>query len=48
MRFCLVRNGSLLTPAPSDELLPWWSFGKTVIAAAALSLVRDGLVALDD
>ena len=48
MRFCLVRNGSLLTPAPSDELLPWWSFGKTVLAAAALSLVRDGLVALDD
>jgi CubicO group peptidase (beta-lactamase class C family) len=28
--------------------VPWWSFGKTVIAAAALALVRDGRLALDD
>jgi CubicO group peptidase (beta-lactamase class C family) len=27
--------------------VPWWSFTKTVIAAAALSLVRDGRLALD-
>src|SRR5262249_43317573 len=26
---------------------PWWSFTKTVIAAAALALVRDGRLALD-
>ena len=28
--------------------MPWWSFTKTVLAAAALVLVRDGLVALDE
>jgi CubicO group peptidase (beta-lactamase class C family) len=28
--------------------VPWWSFTKTVLAAAALSLVRDGLIELDD
>lgn len=27
--------------------MPWWSFTKTVIAAAALALVRDGLLVLD-
>jgi CubicO group peptidase (beta-lactamase class C family) len=48
MRVALVGDGSLLTPAQADEPLPWWSFGKTVIAAAALSLVRDGLLELDE
>jgi CubicO group peptidase (beta-lactamase class C family) len=28
--------------------VPWWSFTKTVLAAAALALVRDGRLALDD
>ena len=28
--------------------VPWWSFSKTVIAAAALALVRDGRLALDE
>lgn len=28
--------------------VPWWSFTKPVLAAAALSLVRDGLVRLDE
>lgn len=32
----------------SDLRVPWWSFGKTVIAAAALVLVRDRVLALDD
>jgi CubicO group peptidase (beta-lactamase class C family) len=48
LRISLVRHGSLLTPAQADEPLPWWSFGKMVIAAAALSLVRDGLLELDE
>jgi len=48
MRVSLVHDGSLLTSAQADEPLPWWSFGKTVIAAAALSLVRDGLLELDE
>lgn len=29
-------------------MVPWWSFTKTALAATALSLVRDGLVGLDD
>jgi CubicO group peptidase (beta-lactamase class C family) len=29
-------------------LVPWWSFTKTAIAAAALTLVRDGALALDE
>jgi CubicO group peptidase (beta-lactamase class C family) len=48
MRVALVGDGSLLTPAQAYEPLPWWSFGKTVIAATALSLVRDGLLELDE
>lgn len=28
--------------------MPWWSFTKTLIAAAALALVRDGALRLDD
>jgi len=28
-------------------IVPWWSFTKTVIAATALALVRDGRLALD-
>ena len=30
-------------PAP----VPWWSFTKTVLAAAALALVADGRLSLD-
>ncbi|MHC8387066.1 serine hydrolase domain-containing protein [Pseudomonas sp. MDT2-39-1] len=48
MHFTLVSNGSLLTPDQPDVTVPWWSFTKTVLAAAALSLVRDGLIGLDD
>jgi len=29
-------------------MIPWWSFTKTVLAATALSLVRDGLIGLDE
>jgi CubicO group peptidase (beta-lactamase class C family) len=48
MHFALVSNGSLLTPEQPDATVPWWSFTKTVLAAAALSLVRDGLIGLDE
>ncbi|MVW86633.1 class A beta-lactamase-related serine hydrolase [Pseudomonas sp. PB101] len=47
MLVSVVANGSLLTPEQSDTTVPWWSFTKTVLAAAALTLVRDGLVELD-
>ena len=48
MLFALVSNGALLTPEQPDTTVPWWSFTKTVLAAAALSLVRDRLIDLDD
>jgi CubicO group peptidase (beta-lactamase class C family) len=48
MLFALVSNGALLTPQQPDTTVPWWSFTKTVLAAAALSLVRDRLIDLDD
>ena len=44
----LLSNGQARTADPSDLMVPWWSFTKTVLAATALSLVRDGLVGLDD
>ncbi|MBZ9781546.1 beta-lactamase family protein [Pseudomonas sp. REP124] len=48
MVFAIVSNGTLVTPAEPDTSVPWWSFGKTVLAATALTLVRDGLTGLDD
>jgi CubicO group peptidase (beta-lactamase class C family) len=44
----LVREGAVVTSSGDAADVPWWSFGKTVIAAAALALVRDGRLALDD
>jgi len=44
----LVSKGQLQTPAPLELIVPWWSFTKTVLAATALTLVRDGLIGLDD
>jgi CubicO group peptidase (beta-lactamase class C family) len=46
--FAVIENGSLVTAQGADEPIPWWSFTKTVIAAAALALVRDGRLALDE
>ncbi|MCD5976487.1 serine hydrolase domain-containing protein [Pseudomonas quasicaspiana] len=51
MPFSLIINGSPAVTEPADALetvIPWWSFTKTVLAATALTLVRDGLVGLDD
>jgi CubicO group peptidase (beta-lactamase class C family) len=31
-----------------NAVVPWWSFTKTLISAAALALVRDGVMRLDD
>ena len=44
----LVREGITVTGNGDTADVPWWSFGKTVIAAAALVLVRDGRLALDE
>ncbi|GAB7529511.1 hypothetical protein PS3A_19200 [Pseudomonas sp. 3A(2025)] len=41
-----LLNGSLISADQPDLIVPWWSFTKTVLAAAALTLVRDGLLGL--
>ena len=43
----LLIQGQPPTPETSRVMIPWWSFTKTVLAATALSLVRDGRVGLD-
>jgi CubicO group peptidase (beta-lactamase class C family) len=45
--FAIVADGELVESRVSDIEVPWWSFGKTVIAAAALTLVQDGALVLD-
>jgi CubicO group peptidase (beta-lactamase class C family) len=44
----LVREGAVVTSNGDAADVPWWSFSKTVIAAAALALVRDGRLAIDE
>ena len=47
MLFSTLLNGKPLGSDQSEVIVPWWSFTKTVLAVAALSLVRDGLIELD-
>ena len=44
----LVREGVAVTSDGDTADVPWWSFSKTVIATAALALVRDGCLTLDE
>jgi CubicO group peptidase (beta-lactamase class C family) len=44
----LVQNGKVLSYAGKDKIVPWWSFTKTVIAAAALVQVQNKLLSLDE
>jgi CubicO group peptidase (beta-lactamase class C family) len=44
----LVREGAVVTSNGDPADVPWWSFTKTVLAAAALALVRDGRLVLDE
>ncbi len=44
----LVFNGQPQTPDRFELTAPWWSFTKTALAATTLTLVRDGLIGLDD
>ncbi|WP_153020747.1 serine hydrolase, partial [Pseudomonas sp. BMS12] len=48
MSFFLSVDGVQAAAEHAEEMVPWWSFTKTVLAATALTLVRDGLVRLDD
>jgi D-alanyl-D-alanine carboxypeptidase len=43
----LVLDGKLATGAPGDAAVPWWSYTKTLLAAAALVLVDAGRLTLD-
>jgi CubicO group peptidase (beta-lactamase class C family) len=47
MFHALVKNGQIISQAGNAAAVPWWSFTKTIIAAAALVLVRDKLLSLD-
>lgn len=42
----VVQEGSVRTDA--DVPVPWWSFAKTVLASAALALVAEGRLQLDE
>ena len=44
----LIRDGRVAARHGGAGDVPWWSFTKTLLAAAALALVRDGRLALDD
>jgi len=44
----LIEDGHVAKANDSRRIVPWWSFTKTVLAAGALVLVRDGLAALDE
>ncbi len=44
----IVESGRIVASDGDDLVVPWWSFTKTLIAAAALALVRDGRLQLDD
>ena len=46
--WALVVDGVVVDSRDADRIVPWWSFTKTVVAAAALVLVRDGLTGLDE
>lgn len=47
-RSILIRQGIVENRRGDGGDVPWWSFTKTVLAAAALVLVRDGRLALDE
>jgi CubicO group peptidase (beta-lactamase class C family) len=44
----VLEGGELRCDGDPDDVVPWWSFGKTVLAAAALSLVANGRLCLDE
>ncbi len=48
MLISTLSNGRFITPSlQAEPCVPWWSFTKTVLAATALTLVRDRRLALD-
>ncbi|MEE1886735.1 serine hydrolase [Pseudomonas sp. 137P] len=48
MLISTLSNGRFITQSlQAEPCVPWWSFTKTVLAATALTLVRDRRLALD-
>jgi CubicO group peptidase (beta-lactamase class C family) len=45
--FAVAEAGVIVAERDAGVVVPWWSFTKSVIAAAALTLVRDGKLNLD-
>jgi CubicO group peptidase (beta-lactamase class C family) len=45
--YAIARNGEIFAEQGGAATVPWWSYTKTVLAAAALTLVRDGALELD-
>jgi CubicO group peptidase (beta-lactamase class C family) len=46
--FAVIEDGVLVEARNADAIVPWWSFTKTVIAAAALVLVQEKRLMLDE
>ena len=44
----IATTGRIIRNDGDDAVVPWWSFTKTLISTAALALVRDGVLRLDD
>lgn len=44
----IIENGRVIASKGGDLVVPWWSFTKTLLAAAALALVRDGRLQIDE
>ena len=45
--YAALESGVLARGSRSELVVPWWSFGKTIIAATALRLVDQGRLSLD-
>lgn len=48
MSYALIQNHELISDEIVPAIVPWWSFTKTILAAAALVLVRDRILSLDE
>ena len=44
----MIRDQPVVASTGVTTDVPWWSFTKTVLATAALALVRDGRLVLDE
>ncbi len=46
--WAVVEDGVVVKSHGAGQLVPWWSFTKTALAAASLVLMRDGAAGLDE